>query len=450
MSIVRNRELSQFGSFIYIDNTTQNIGITTDITPYIGIGTPLPQVKLHVVGDTNINGNFTVSNGSINASSYTLNGNPLVNASIEYWNLASNGQDVYRINGNIGIGTSIFTQKLTVLGNISAGQFISTVTSGTAPFVVSSTTEVANLNASLLRGKIPPNGLIVGTTDNQTLTNKTLTSPLINNPSISNPSISSGISLSGSTSGITILQPSAIASGVLSLPATTDTVVARNTSDILTNKTISASSNTIIGLTNNNLSGSAAISNQNLQNSTISGVSLGNNLNNLIFSSYLSSSGTYNGSTARTVSVAGTSLNTPNTLVARDVSGDFSAGSINCSNLSASFSIDATDINCNTLVAITTITAQDVNSTSDINLKTNIKTVENALDTIDKLRGVSFDWKLSGKNSYGVIAQELEEVLPELVNSGENKSVNYNGIIAILIEAIKDLKKEIEDIKNTK
>jgi len=96
-----------------------------------------------------------------------------------------------------------------------------------------------------------------------------------------------------------------------------------------------------------------------------------------------------------------------------------------------------------------TLTVIDLNSTSDINLKTNIKTVENALETVNSLRGVSFDWKENGRSSYGVIAQELEEVLPELVSNGEIKTVNYNGIIGVLIEAIKELKAEIEDLKNS-
>jgi hypothetical protein len=97
-----------------------------------------------------------------------------------------------------------------------------------------------------------------------------------------------------------------------------------------------------------------------------------------------------------------------------------------------------------------TLTAVDLNATSDINLKENIHTIENALETINSLRGVSFDWKENGKSSYGVIAQELEEVLPELVKQGEIKSVNYNGIIGVLIEAIKELKSEIEILKHYK
>jgi hypothetical protein len=88
-------------------------------------------------------------------------------------------------------------------------------------------------------------------------------------------------------------------------------------------------------------------------------------------------------------------------------------------------------------------TAVDFNATSDIRLKENINTYENALETIDKIRGVKFTWKENQKNSIGVIAQEIEEVIPELVINGcEVKTVNYNGIIGVLIEAIKELKNE--------
>jgi hypothetical protein len=93
------------------------------------------------------------------------------------------------------------------------------------------------------------------------------------------------------------------------------------------------------------------------------------------------------------------------------------------------------------------VTCQSLVETSDRNLKTNIQTVDNALDIVGNLRGVSFDWKSNGNPSYGVIAQELEQVLPELVSDGDPKAVSYNGIIGVLIEAIKELKEEIEELK---
>jgi Chaperone of endosialidase len=95
-------------------------------------------------------------------------------------------------------------------------------------------------------------------------------------------------------------------------------------------------------------------------------------------------------------------------------------------------------------------TAQDFDSLSDFRYKTNISTVGNALSKIEQLRGVSFTWKESGLSSYGVVAQELEKVLPELVHGDDPKTVNYNGIIGVLIEAIKELKAEIEELKNAK
>jgi len=93
-------------------------------------------------------------------------------------------------------------------------------------------------------------------------------------------------------------------------------------------------------------------------------------------------------------------------------------------------------------------TAQDFDALSDENYKENVITVNNALNKVEQLRGVSFDWKENGRSSYGVIAQELQKVLPELVHGDNPKTVNYNGIIGVLIEAIKELKKEVEEFKN--
>lgn len=94
------------------------------------------------------------------------------------------------------------------------------------------------------------------------------------------------------------------------------------------------------------------------------------------------------------------------------------------------------------------IAAANFNSTSDISLKDNIQTIVNPLDKINKLNGVTFNWKENQKPSIGVIAQELEKVLPELVTQGDIKSVNYNGLIGVLIEAVKEQQKQIEELKS--
>ena len=99
----------------------------------------------------------------------------------------------------------------------------------------------------------------------QTLTNKTLTSPALTTPTIG----SGGAIFSGTTGTTTVAASAAAGSTTLTLPAATDTLVGKATTDTLTNKTIAAGSNTITGLTNTNLSGSAGITNANLANSSV-------------------------------------------------------------------------------------------------------------------------------------------------------------------------------------
>jgi len=102
-----------------------------------------------------------------------------------------------------------------------------------------------------------------------------------------------------------------------------------------------------------------------------------------------------------------------------------------------------------------TLTQNSGSIGSDIKLKKNIQPIESALDTVEKLRGVHFEWKKSGKEAIGFIAQEVEEILPQLVQEadllGEEdetfKSLDYVSIIPILVEAIKEQQEEIEQLK---
>ena len=92
-------------------------------------------------------------------------------------------------------------------------------------------------------------------------------------------------------------------------------------------------------------------------------------------------------------------------------------------------------------------------SSSDARLKTDVITIENSLDKVMNMRGVYFNWIPEDRDKArqtGVIAQEVLEVLPECVNHDEENdeySVDYNKITAVLIESIKELKNEINELK---
>ena len=94
-----------------------------------------------------------------------------------------------------------------------------------------------------------------------------------------------------------------------------------------------------------------------------------------------------------------------------------------------------------------TLNAGTFNSTSDVTLKTDVTSIDGALSRLCNIEGVGFAWKNTGVRTYGVIAQDVEKEFPELVQTEEFKSVNYNGLVGVLIEAIKELKAEVEELK---
>ena len=104
-------------------------------------------------------------------------------------------------------------------------------------------------------------------------------------------------------------------------------------------------------------------------------------------------------------------------------------------------------IDCYGTGAGSLVMSGDVVAYSDKKLKKNIKTLDGS--KVYKMRGVSFDRIDTGKSSSGVIAQEMQEVAPELVNeSDDTLGVAYGNLTGYLIEAIKELKAEIEELKN--
>jgi len=104
------------------------------------------------------------------------------------------------------------------------------------------------------------------------------------------------------------------------------------------------------------------------------------------------------------------------------------------------------------------ITANSVAGTSDIRFKTNIHTVTNALDKVKALRGVYFNWnqkafpekEFGAQNELGFVAQEVEKVVPEIVTKDKTKeeyrSVKYDKLVALLVEAVKEQQKQIDSL----
>ena len=100
------------------------------------------------------------------------------------------------------------------------------------------------------------------------------------------------------------------------------------------------------------------------------------------------------------------------------------------------------------------VVAYSTSVASDKTLKNNISNIEDPIEKVKQLNGVTFNWKKNGKESGGVIAQEVQQVLPSLVSEvtelngeGSHLAVDYNGIIGLLIETVKEQQNQIDDLK---
>jgi hypothetical protein len=94
-----------------------------------------------------------------------------------------------------------------------------------------------------------------------------------------------------------------------------------------------------------------------------------------------------------------------------------------------------------------TLSATIFTSLSDETQKTNISLIKDAISKINKINGYTFDWVDTQNQSMGIIAQELKEVLPELVSDTNPKTVNYNGLTALLIEGMKKQQEKIASLE---
>jgi len=132
------------------------------------------------------------------------------------------------------------------------------------------------------------------------------------------------------------------------------------------------------------------------------------------------------------------------------ISYNNSTGAITCTiNTPAEVSLSNLSNNGNNLGGSFTATG-NITAYSDERLKENVETIEGALDKVSQMRGVTYNYKSElndGQRGTGVIAQEMQKVMPEVVEEGEYLSVAYGNIVGVLIEAVKELKAELDQCK---
>ena len=239
------------------------------------------------------------------------------------------------------------------------------------------------------------------------------------------------------------------------------TTIAANSVALGTDTTGDYVSSLVAGtnITLSNNSGEGATPTIGLTNNTISGIALGSNLATLTIGTGLSGT-SYNGSGAVTIANTGVTSNVAGTGVT--VSG--ATGAVTISIGQAVATSDNVRFNSLGIGMAASATAGRIDATndivafssSDIRFKENIKPIENAIDKIRKISGNTYDWKEENKiehgyegNDVGVIAQEIEAVLPQLVQTRESgyKAVKYDKLVALLIEGIKEQQLQIEQLR---
>jgi hypothetical protein len=435
--LIPNRELSQFANYLSVeDGGNRNIGIATTGAPFVGIGTTNPTSKFFVNGNAAITGILTVGQVRGSAQIGITSGGTYVGLTTNINFVGSGITITSQYNSTLGITTLTFTggsgsspggsesqvqyfsagtfagspnftfngTDVNIAGITTASRFISTVTNGTAPLSVASSTIVTNLNADFLEGYNPafannPNTIVLRDINGNFQAGFVTATGFI------------GSVFDANTSRITNIY---------------------GTNSYYSNGFVDVG--IITTLTNTNA---------NLNRVSITGiVTVGNNP--VLIG--LTTTGTQNqklqvegkGYFSDSVGIGSTN---PSSRLSVVGDGAFS-GIVTATNLNVSQNTTLGNVSAGIITCI------DINSTSDQKLKENINTYPNALSTVLNLRGVDFIWSTNHKKSVGVIAQEVEKVVPELVTDTDIKSVNYNGLIGILIEAIKELNQEIENLKN--
>ena len=386
----------------------------------VGVGTVTPAQKLDVRGNILIGAQVS---GSVATPPYLSLGanytNTVLRANCKI-RLFENGTDIY----GFGIGSagdvqyhSVTTHQFynsdvatftvnstgaTSTGIVQGTRFTSTVATGTAPLTVSSTTLVTNLNADLLDGI--SSASFAQLTSNNSFTGSNTFSGVDNPITV----YSNNATFDVWSGGLEIREVNVVGNSI-----TTNTYAPAITFHW---GNVAA---TAIKMYND---GSIRFKSQNTTETSYRPIYADQFISNVA-----------TGTAPLTVS---------STTLVTNLNADLLDGENLVDNASTANTVVGRDASANVI-------ANDFNSTSDIKLKTNIKTLPNSLDKVLQMRGVEFDRiDIEGKHQIGFIAQEIEKIVPELVSENQGtKSVAYGNITAILVEAIKEQQTQINNLR---
>jgi len=355
--------------------------------------------------------------------------------------------------GSVSFATTVAANSV-ALGTDTTGDYVSSLVAGTNITLSNNSGEGATPTIGLTNNAITIAG--TSTSLGGSITAATIlggTGVISGSAGLPAGLVSGSSQITASVFGAVSGDVTITAGGVASIGANS---VALGT-DTTGNYVASLVAGTNITLSNN--SGEGATPTIGLTNNTISGISLGSNLATLTIGTGLSGT-SYNGSTGVTIANTGVTSAVAGTGVS--VSG--ATGAVTISIGQAVGTSDNVRFNSLGIGMAASATAGRIDATndivafssSDIRFKENIKPIENPIEKIRKISGNTYDWKEENKiehgyegNDVGVIAQEIEAVLPQLVQTRESgyKAVKYDKLVALLIEGIKEQQLQIEQLR---
>jgi hypothetical protein len=442
-SLRTTSDLTVGGNFV-VNGTTTTIDSTN-----INIGDNIIVLN----GTVTTNGGIYVKDG---AGASTLTGSFLWDTTNDKWIAGTLGNEIgiLRVGGD-----SVVSSSTQVIGILSS---LNTYTSSNDTTITNLNTTTASLNTSVSNLNSFSSSQLTQNTALATISGSLISTASANTISVANLNAASssyetkGRGIVSGSSQIVYASISSIPSGIVS---GSSQIAFSGVTGTVSNAQLANSAVTVTAGTG--LSGGGA-------------VSLGSSvtLNNAGVTSNVAGTGISVSGATGAVTITNTGVTSAVAGTGVSVSGATGAVTISIGQAVATSS----DVRFNSLgigmAASTTAGRIDASgdivaySTSDKNFKENITPIANALDKISKISGNTYDWKADMKefhgfegNDVGVIAQEIEEVLPQLVTTRETgyKAVKYDKLVALLIEGIKEQQQqihsltiEVQELKKTK